>query len=93
MLINEKKTKTMIFDYTDNYEFTTRLSNNNQQIEIMDSTKLLGTVLSNNLSWDLITAEIVKNANAWMQLLRKVASFGTSLHELKDIYILYRVNI
>jgi len=37
----------------------------------------------------LNTAAIVKKANARMQLLRKVASFGTSLYELKDIYILY----
>ena len=87
--VTEFHTKTMIFNYTVNYEFMTRLSINNQQIEVIDSTKLLGTVLSNNLSWDLNTAAIVKKANACMQLLRKVVSFGTSLHELKDIYILY----
>ena len=56
---------------------------------MIDSTQLLGTILSNNLSWDLNTASIVKKANARMQLLRKVASFGTSQGELKDIYILF----
>ena len=29
MLINEKKSKTMIFDFTDNFQFTTRLKINN----------------------------------------------------------------
>ena len=88
-MINEKKCKTMIFNYTDNYQFTTRLTINNKQLDVIDSTKLLGTILSNNLSWDLNTANIVKKANARMQLLRKVASFGTSQGELKDIYILF----
>jgi hypothetical protein len=35
------------------------------------------------------TANIVKKTNARMELLRKVASFGTSEGELKNIYILY----
>ena len=56
---------------------------------MIDSTKLLGTIISNDLSWDLNTENIVKKANARMQLLRKVASFGTSQGELKDIYILF----
>ena len=89
MLINEKKTKTIIFNYTDNYQFTTRLTINDQPIEVIESTKLLGTNLTNNLSWNLNTSAIIKKANARMQLLRKVASFGTSTDDLKDIYILY----
>ena len=89
MLINEKKTKTMIFNYTNNYQFTTRLNINNQPIEVIDSTKLLGTVLSNDLCWDLNTANLVKKANGRMQLLRKVASFGTDREELKNIYVLF----
>ena len=89
MMVNEKKCKTMIFNYTDNYQFTTRLNINDQMLEVLDSTKLLGTILSNDLNWDLNTLNIVKKANARMQLLRKVASFGTSQGELKDIYVLF----
>ena len=79
----------MIFNYTDNYQFTTRLDINDKMLEVLDSTKLLGTILSNDLSWNLNTLNIVKKANARMQLLRKVASFGTSQGELKDIYVLF----
>ena len=89
MMVNERKCKTMIMNYTDNYQFTTRLEVNNQAIEVIDSTKLLGTIISNNLSWDLNIANIVRKANSRMQLLRQVASFGTSQSELKDIYILF----
>ena len=79
----------MIVNYKDNYQFTTRLKVNDQALEVIDSTKLLGTIISNNLSWDLNITNIVKKANARMQLLRQVASFGTSQSELKDIYILF----
>ena len=89
MKINEKKTKTIIFNYTDNYQFTTRLRLNEQNVEVIDSTRLLGTIITNDLRWDANTANIVKKANARMELLRKVASFGASIEDLKNIYILF----
>ena len=88
-MINENKTKTMIFNYTRNYQFTTRLSLNEQNVEVIDSTKLLGTIITNDLKWDVNTAAIVKKANARMELLRKVASFGAPIEDLKTIYILF----
>ena len=59
MLINEKKTKTMIFNYTHNYKFTTRLRINNEPIDVITSTRLLGTIISDDLKWDLNCANIV----------------------------------
>ena len=89
MKINEKKTKCMIFNYTSKYQFTTRLSINNQPIEMINSTRLLGTILQSDLSWNLNTKDIVKNADARMELLRKVAGFCDNLDDLKNIYILF----
>ena len=60
MLINIQKTKTMIFNFTDKYQFSTRLSINDNPIEVIDSTKLLGTIITNDLKWDQNTAHIVK---------------------------------
>ena len=88
-MINEKKTKTMIFNYTENYQCTTRLKINNEPIDVINSTRLLGTIISNDLSWDLNTSALVKKANARMELLRKVASFGTGVEDLKTVYMLY----
>ena len=89
MLINVKKTKTMIFNFTENSQFTTRLKINDDDIEVINSTRLLGTILENNLSWDLNTANLVKKANGRMELLRRVAGFGTPPEDLKLIYILF----
>ena len=89
MKINEKKTKCMIFNYTKKYQFTTRLSINNHPVEVIKSTRLLGTIVQDNLCWDLNTKEIVRKANARMELLRKVAAFCDNQEELKNIYILF----
>ena len=55
----------------------------------MKYAKLLGVIISDNLKWDENTNYLVKRANSRMELLRKVASFGTSIEEKKNIYILY----
>ena len=62
---------------------------NNQNIEVVDNTKLLETVLTNDLKWDTNTNKIVKSANARMQILHKISSFGASLSDMKIIYFLF----
>ena len=89
MMINEKKTKCMVFNFTDKYQFTPRLSINDQLIEVIDSTRLLGTIITSDLRWEQNTSHIVKKANARMELLRRVASFGTNVNDLKIIYVLF----
>ena len=89
MKVNVNKTKTMIFNYTDKYQFTTRLAIDNFPIEIIKSTKLLGTIITDDLRWDENCKDLVKKANMRMQLLHKVKSFGLSKEEMKNIYILF----
>ena len=89
MILNQKKTKSMIFNFTDNFQFNTRLSLNNENIEIVDNTKLLGVIVSNDLKWKKNTEYLVKKANNRLVLLRKVASFSKYREDLKNIYILY----
>ena len=79
----------MIINFTENYKFTTRLQLKNKNIDVINSTRLLGTILTDDLLWDLNTQHLVKKANARMQLLRKVASFSPPVEDLKIIYILY----
>ena len=89
MVLNEKKTKVMIFNFTDNYQFTTKLSLNNANLEIVKKTKLLGVILTDDLKWDENTNELVRKANSRMELLRKIARFTSSIQDLRNIYILY----
>ena len=72
MLINIQKTKTMIFNFTDKYQFSTRLSINDNPIEVIDSTKLLGTIITNDLKWEQHTAHIVNKSNASSEDLKPI---------------------
>ena len=45
---------------------------------------------ANDLKWDTNTHEIIKKANARMQLLRKIKSFNAALGDLKQIYIIFK---
>ena len=89
MVINQKKSKCMIFNYTKNYKFSTRLAIEGEIMETVEETKLLGTIVSNDLKWGKNTENIVKKANKRMELLRRISTFGASWNELKNIYILY----
>ena len=58
-MINGKKTKTMIFNFTENFKFTTRLKLKSENVEVINNTKLLGTIITDDLKWDLNTKSIV----------------------------------
>ena len=89
MVLNKKKTKAMIVNFTDNYQFANRLKIDDEALEVVDHTKLLGVIISNDLKWEMNTEYLVKKANSRMELLRKVATFSKSMEDKKNIYILY----
>ena len=60
MKINEGKTKQMSFNFTDNYQFSTRTSINNKNIEVLEKIKLLGVGITNNLKLEENTSLLVK---------------------------------
>ena len=76
MIINQKKIKLMIFNFTNDYQFTTRLELKGENIVFVDKVKILGTIMDKSLSWDQNCQHIIRKLNARMQLLRSVFSFG-----------------
>ena len=88
MKLNEDKTKQMIFNFTTNKQLSTRTKLNNTNIEIVEKTKLLGLVLTNDLKWEENTELLVKKANSRIHVLRKCSNFTKDIEELKNIYIL-----
>ena len=89
MKVNCEKSKYMLFNFTRNHQFSTRLNIDGSNLERIKNTKLLGTVVSEDLSWTENTKNLVKKANTRLELLRKVASFNPPVQDLKDIYILF----
>ena len=89
MKLNEKKTKSMIFNFSKNNQFTTKLNVNDTDIEFVKETKLLGTVITDRLNWDRNTEEIVKKGFKRMRLLNTAAAFTSSTNDLKNIYLTF----
>ena len=73
MILNQKNTKVIIFNFTNKYQFTTKLKMNNEYLEVVNQAKLMGVIITNDLKWDSNTQYLVKKANSRMELLRKVA--------------------
>ena len=89
MLLNTFKTKTMNFNFTNNYQFSSRLSVDNEVLETITETKLLGVMINNSLTWDTNTKYITKRANARMRMLHKLVEFNVPEEDLVNIFILY----
>ena len=87
--LNVQKSKIMIFNFCDEYQFTTRLQIENTVLDIIDESKLLGTIVSTDLTWHKNTEMITKKAYQRMQILHKLTSFKVDKQDLKEIYILY----
>ena len=60
MVLNQKKTKAMVFNFTDNYQFGTRLQLNDEYLEVVEKSKLLGVMITSDLKWDENTSYLVK---------------------------------
>ena len=89
MEISEKKTKAMIFNFTNNYQFTTRLQLKGSNVEIVDKMKILGTIVNNQLTWDDNCNQLIRKVNSRMQLIRGVQSFGATTEEMVHIWKLF----
>ena len=56
-------------------------------LEIVKETTILGTIISDDLSWNSNSNYLIKKSYLRMPLLYKMAEFGASCEEMKDIYI------
>ena len=84
-----KKTKAMIFNFSKDSQFSTRLSLKGEIIDTVDKMKILGCIITNKLSWDENCDLLIRKVNARMQLLRKALSFGATQQEMVQLWIVY----
>ena len=50
-VLNEKKNKLIIFNFTEKYQFGTRLELNGNNLDIVEREKLLEVIITNDLKW------------------------------------------
>ena len=84
-----RRTKNMIINFSKKYQFMTQLNVQNSDIDMVRETTLLGTVITDQLTWDRNTEELTKKGYKRMQLLNAAASFTSNMKDLKDIYLTF----
>ena len=85
---NVAKTKNIIFNFSRNNQFSTELKLDGEIIETVIETKLLGTIITNDLCWKKNTDKTIKEANKRMVFLHKTSKFTRNKQDLKKIYLL-----
>ena len=65
MQLNPKKTKNMIFNFSTNNQFTCSVTVQDEPVEIVNQTKLLGTIIQNNLKNHPIDLYAQYHENRW----------------------------
>ena len=88
MKLNSKKTKVMAFNFSSDKKFSTDIKLGNETIETVSETKLLGTIITDDLRWNKNTENIVKETNKRMRLLHRASKFTSNIQDLKQIYML-----
>ena len=87
MKINKSKTKVMKFTRARKLDFPLEVSfSDNINLEFLTEVKLLGIMITNNLSWQANTNYICEKAMQKMWLLRNMKNSGLSHKELLDAY-------
>ena len=82
MLVYKKKSKVMNFNFTKNFQFSSRLSIENEVLETISETKLLGVIINDKLSWVSNTSYLVKRAISRMRMLHKLVEFKVPVENL-----------
>ena len=89
MKLNEKKSKVMVFNFTNDYQFATRLCIGDNLLETVESTKLLGTIIQSDLKWQENTDMLVKKGYQRMMILHKLYEFNVPDKDMVKIYVLF----
>ena len=84
--INKDKTKVMAFNFSTKYDFMPKLTIGGEQLEVVESTKLLGVMISSDLKWNHHTDYVVKKAKKRLWCIRRLSKLGASTSTLLDQY-------
>ena len=74
MKLNTSKTKNIIFNFSKNSQFSTEVKLNGEVIDdTVKETKLLGTIITNDLKWEKNIDKEIKEAKGSLQKKKKCA--------------------
>ena len=86
MKVNLKKTKLVVFNPCKTVDFIPEFTVQGQMLEVVEKFKILGLIISSDLSWQANTEYIVQKANKRLWMIRRLKSLGASNEDLLEIY-------
>ena len=89
MKLNVEKTKYMLLNFTRNHQFETRLLLDGHLLDQVHQARLLGVIISDDLTWKANIDHIVKKAFKRMSIIINLFKFSVPQEELVHIYTLY----
>ena len=86
MKLNVPKTKLILFNPCISKDFMPEFMIEDTRIDLVEQVKLLGVVITSNLSWSANTDSITERCNKKNWILRRLKKLGASQEDLLDVY-------
>ena len=86
MMINQRKTLNIQFNFTKDKQFFTDIVLKKEKLQSVNQTKLLGTIITDELKWDENTKYIIRKANQKMRMLHKLSKFTKNKSHIMHIF-------
>ena len=86
MVINEAKTKIMVFNQARKVDILPKVRLNDDLIEVVDEAKLLGIMITNDLTWHKNTQYIIGRSYQRMWILRNLKKYEADDQTLLEAY-------
>ena len=86
MKINDSKTKAILFNNAVKSDFFPNLTLNDTPLEVVEEIRLLGVMVSSDLSWRSNTSTMCQKAYSRLWMLRRLKPLGASVDDLLDVY-------
>ena len=86
MEINKKKTKVMIFNNAKKWDFLPKIKIDNDELEVVESMKILGTIVTSDLKWNANTHYMTTRGYSKLWILRILKNLSANNEELKLVY-------
>ena len=87
MKLNIQKTKLMVFNTSKTIDFEPQFQIQDNTIQVVDKTKLLGIHITADLKWKKHVDMTTKKAYARIWILKRLVTLGATRDTLRDTYI------
>ena len=87
MRINFEKTKVMLFNSCRSKDLNPEMNVEGKTIQVVEETKLLGLLITNDLKWTSNTNYLVKKAYKRLWIIKRLKILGEGAEALLEIYV------